>query len=269
MIDADGNVVRKETPSPLEHGARAPRASRSAPAAQSQLRNGGTAKFEAETAGFQVGPERFAVAGVDDLAPVAMDGAAPDELSHAAVAQALERHLQENPQDRGQLQVVAAFQAGGRRMSPRYHYLPWVREGAAHALHEPGHARAGAREGRRRPQALDAAGRPARQRPRAGRRAAARLRPGRRRRDRPARPSCAPTRSRARPTSSRTTSPASSSTTPTSRGSSRPRRPARTGGCGRGSCWSSCGRATQAGAALEPRAAAAAARRARRPSCPT
>ena len=70
-----------------------------------------------ETAGFQVGPERFAVAGVDDLAPVLIDddsmgGAAPVELSHAAVAQALERHLQENPQDRGQLQVVAAFRTG-------------------------------------------------------------------------------------------------------------------------------------------------------------
>ena len=40
-----------------------------------------------------------------------MDGAAPDELSHAAVTQALARHLEENPGDRGQLQVVAAFKA--------------------------------------------------------------------------------------------------------------------------------------------------------------
>jgi hypothetical protein len=86
------------------------------PAAQSQLRTSGTPKFVAETAGFQVGPERFAVAGVADLAPVSMDGVSGDgaapELSHAALAQALERHLKENPQDRGQLQVVAAFQAG-------------------------------------------------------------------------------------------------------------------------------------------------------------
>jgi hypothetical protein len=41
-----------------------------------------------------------------------MDGAAPGELSHAAVAQALDRHLHESPQDRGQLQVVAAFRTG-------------------------------------------------------------------------------------------------------------------------------------------------------------
>ena len=111
MIDADGNVVRKETPKPAEHGL-VLHAVAFGPAAQSQLRTGGAAKFGTETAGFQVGPERFAVAGVDDLAPVSMDGAAPDELSHAAVAQALERHLRENPQDRGQLQVVAAFRTG-------------------------------------------------------------------------------------------------------------------------------------------------------------
>jgi hypothetical protein len=42
-----------------------------------------------------------------------MNGAAPDELSHTAVQQALERHLVENPQDRGALQVVPAFLAGG------------------------------------------------------------------------------------------------------------------------------------------------------------
>jgi len=111
VIDADGNVVRKEKPSPLStvlvlHGVAF------GPAAQSQLRTAGTAKFAAETAGFQVGPERFAVTGVADLAPVAMNGDAPDELSHAAVAQALERHLKEHPADRGQLQVVAAFRSG-------------------------------------------------------------------------------------------------------------------------------------------------------------
>jgi Family of unknown function (DUF6603) len=108
LIDADGNVVRKEKPSPLStvlvfH------AVAFGPAAQSQLRNTGTEKFAAESAGFAVGPERFAVAGVDNLAPASMNGVAPTELSHAAVAQALERHLREHPQDRGQLQVVPAF----------------------------------------------------------------------------------------------------------------------------------------------------------------
>jgi hypothetical protein len=112
VIDPDGNLVRKEQPSPLStvlvlHSLAF------GPAAQSQLRNSGTAKFEAPTAGFEVGPEQFAVAGVADLAPVAMNGAAPDELSHTAVQQALERHLVENPQDRGALQVVPAFLAGG------------------------------------------------------------------------------------------------------------------------------------------------------------
>jgi hypothetical protein len=111
VIDPDGNVVHKKLPAPLSavlvfHSVAF------GPAAQSQLRNAGTARFETDTAGFAVGPERFAVAGVDDLAPVSMAGAAPDELSHAAVAQALERHLKQSPSDRGQLQVVAAFKAG-------------------------------------------------------------------------------------------------------------------------------------------------------------
>ena len=47
-----------------------------------------------------------------DLAAVQMEGAVPGELSHAAVTQALERHLAENPDQRGTLQVVAAFKAG-------------------------------------------------------------------------------------------------------------------------------------------------------------
>ena len=114
-------------------------------------------------------------------------------------------------------------------MSPRYHYLPWVREGAAHAFTNPDTlapvlAKA---DGDRR--LLDAPGRPARQRPRAAStcRCAS---TGRATSSGSTRaPSSAPTRSRARPTSSRTTSPASSSTTPTSRGSSRPRRPASNG----------------------------------------
>ena len=54
-------------------------------------------------------PERFTVAGVADLAQVRMDGLEPS--SHAAVQQALERHLRENPRDRGTLQVVPEFQA--------------------------------------------------------------------------------------------------------------------------------------------------------------
>ena len=123
-------------------------------------------------------------------------------------------------------------------MSPSYHYLPWVREGAAHAFDEPGHARAGAREADG-----DAGSRRCRS---ACSSTTARASTCRCASTGPATssgstraPSCAPTRSRARPTSSRTTSPASSSTTPTSRGSSRPPRPGRTGGCGRGSCSSS------------------------------
>jgi hypothetical protein len=108
VIDPDGNVVRDEQPHPLStvlvlHSVAF------GPAAQSQLRNTGPAKFETATAGLAVGPERFAVAGVDDLAPAQMNGAAPTDLSHAAVAQALARHLAENPELRGKLQVVPTF----------------------------------------------------------------------------------------------------------------------------------------------------------------
>jgi hypothetical protein len=111
VIDPDGNVVEKEKPSPLSP-VLVLHALSFGPAALSQLRNGGAARYETASAGLAVGPERFAVAGVDDLAPRAMDGAPAAGLSHAAVTQALERHLEENPGDRGQLQVVAAFRAG-------------------------------------------------------------------------------------------------------------------------------------------------------------
>ena len=51
VIDADGNVVRKETPSPLST-VLVLHAVAFGPAAQSQLRTGGTARFATETAGF-------------------------------------------------------------------------------------------------------------------------------------------------------------------------------------------------------------------------
>jgi hypothetical protein len=111
VIDPDGNVVRNDTPQPLSTPLTL-HAVGFGPAAASQLRSSGAARFETTTAGFQVGPERFAVAGIADLAPVSMDGAAADELSNAAVTQALERHLRENPDQRDTLQVVAAFKAG-------------------------------------------------------------------------------------------------------------------------------------------------------------
>jgi hypothetical protein len=110
VVDADGNVVRSAGAKPLgpqvltlavEFG----------PAALSQLRAGGSSRFAAPGPAFAVGPERFAVAGVADLQHVAVDGL--EETSHAAVRQALERHLKDNPQAQGTLQVVPAFRAGG------------------------------------------------------------------------------------------------------------------------------------------------------------
>ena len=109
----------------------------------------GTARFEADDRGLRGRRRSGSRSRASTTSrPSSMAGAAPDELSHAAVAQALERHLQENPQDRGALQVVAAFRRGVGDVSPRYHYLPWVREGAAHAFTNAGHARARAREDR-------------------------------------------------------------------------------------------------------------------------
>jgi hypothetical protein len=108
VVDADGNVVRQTKPKTL-----GPLVLTFAvafgPAAQSQLRAGGSERFAAPGPAFRVGDERFAVAKTDDLDPV--DIAGMNGRSEAAVRQALERHLRENPEDRGALQVVPAFRA--------------------------------------------------------------------------------------------------------------------------------------------------------------
>jgi hypothetical protein len=106
VIDPDGNVVRPQGAKPLGPQL-VTHAAAFGPAAASPVRNAGTARFAAPGPGFRVGVERFTVAGVDDLAPVAIAGL--DEPSDAAVRQALERHLEANPQARGKLQVVPAF----------------------------------------------------------------------------------------------------------------------------------------------------------------
>jgi hypothetical protein len=108
VIDADGNVVRKTKPktlSPLVLTF----AVAFGPAALSQLRAGGAERFASPGPAFRVADERFTVAKTDDLDPV--DLAGMDGRSETAVRQALERHLRENPQDRGALQVVPAFRA--------------------------------------------------------------------------------------------------------------------------------------------------------------
>ena len=133
VVDADGNVVRKEGAKPLstlvltvavEFG----------PAALSSLRTGGSSRFSAPGPAFSVGPERFTVAGVADLGSVQMDGL--EESSHAAVKQALERHLKDNPQARGSCRSFPRSRPRCPR-EPGYRYLPWVREGAAHAYDTP------------------------------------------------------------------------------------------------------------------------------------
>jgi len=109
VVDPDGNVVHDKKPKPLATTL-VTLAVGFGPAARSEVRNAGTARFAAPGPAFRVGEERFTVAGVDDLAEVAIDGAAG--VSQAAVRQALARHLDANPDDRGRLQVVPAFRAG-------------------------------------------------------------------------------------------------------------------------------------------------------------
>ena len=131
-----------------------------------------------------------------------MGGAAPAELSHAAVAQALERHLKQNPQERGRSRSCRV-QGGGGRVSPRYHYLPWVREGAAHAIANRTTSRRCSRAGRA--SSRDCRSGCSSTTARASTcRCACTARATSSGSTRAA--SCAPTRSRARPTSSRTTS---------------------------------------------------------------
>jgi hypothetical protein len=77
------------------------------PAAQSQLRTG-DGEVRGGDGRLRVGPERFAVAGV--ATRTGGDEGRRPTSSHAAVTQALERHLRRT-RDRGQLQVVAAFLA--------------------------------------------------------------------------------------------------------------------------------------------------------------
>lgn len=106
VVDADGNVVRAAKPKSLGMQILT-FAVAFGPAAQSQLRAGGAERFAAPGPAFRVGEERFTVAKTDDLDPV--DIAGMDGRSEVAVRQALERHLRENPQNRGALQVVPAF----------------------------------------------------------------------------------------------------------------------------------------------------------------
>jgi hypothetical protein len=107
VVDADGNVVREDAAKPLNVLVLT-LAVGFGPAALSPLRTGGSDRFSAPGPAFAVGPERFTVAGVADLGEVQMDGL--EESSDAAVRQALDRHLKDNPQARGTLQVVPAFQ---------------------------------------------------------------------------------------------------------------------------------------------------------------
>ena len=106
VVDPDGNVVRP--PGPKTLGTLASIfAVAFGPAARSELHTGGTARYATPGPDFQVGEERFTVAGMDDLSEVDVGGL--DGQSNAAVRQALERHLEANPDARGTLQVVPAF----------------------------------------------------------------------------------------------------------------------------------------------------------------
>jgi hypothetical protein len=105
IVDPDGNVVKP--PGPKTLGTLVSIfAVAFGPAARSELRTVGTERYAATGPDFQVAEERYTVAGVDDLGAVdiGLDG-----QSHAAVQQALARHLAANPSARGTLQVVPAF----------------------------------------------------------------------------------------------------------------------------------------------------------------
>jgi len=106
VIDPDGNVVKP--PGAKTLGTLVSTfAVAFGPAARSPLRSDGTARYAAPGPDFNVGDERFTVAGVDDLNAVDIGGL--DGQSHAAVQQALDRHLKANPAARGTLQVVPVF----------------------------------------------------------------------------------------------------------------------------------------------------------------
>jgi hypothetical protein len=82
------------------------------PAARSPLRKTGGERFRVSGPDFRLREPGFVVAGVDDLQPVATDGqtgvVSPGQ-SFTAVQQALQRHLQTDPQAKGKLQVIPSF----------------------------------------------------------------------------------------------------------------------------------------------------------------
>ena len=103
------------------------RRSRSAPCSSSTSRRvraggavaaaerGGTAKFETATGrASRVGPERFAVAGVDDLAPVRWTAPRRTSSRTRPSRRRSSGTCRRTRSDRGALQVVPAFRAGGR-----------------------------------------------------------------------------------------------------------------------------------------------------------
>ena len=73
----------------------------------------GDGHFSAPAKDFHVSQPRFVVAGVDDLktTPIGENGTIKGGQSFTAVQQALDIHLKANPQAKGRLQVVPAFQA--------------------------------------------------------------------------------------------------------------------------------------------------------------
>ena len=134
VVDADGNVVRKEGAKPLstlvltvavEFG----------PAALSSLRTGGSSRFSAPGPAFSVGPERFTVAGVARPRPGA------DGRARGVLARRREAGARASPEGQSAGPRHAAGRSRvpdrGARVTPGYRYLPWVREGAAHAYDTP------------------------------------------------------------------------------------------------------------------------------------
>jgi hypothetical protein len=112
IVGASGNASNGEQPGQLS-GAFALAAVSFSAAARSTLRTVGAGHFSAPAVNFRVSQPGFVVAGVDDLktAPIGEAGVKAAGQSFTSVQQALEIHLKANPQAKGSLQVVPAFQA--------------------------------------------------------------------------------------------------------------------------------------------------------------
>jgi Family of unknown function (DUF6603) len=80
---------------------------------RSTARSAGRAKYRAPGHGLSLPKARYQVASTSDLTPVALPGLDGDAPSYTAAAQALWEHEQENPAQKGRLQIITVFVTEG------------------------------------------------------------------------------------------------------------------------------------------------------------